>query len=198
MHFNDEERFHVAPVKYGIYAFPVGKVETFLLTATNTVDNSSCKCAWFKNKNGNKVKYNNLFQQKELVDRYGYTEIVNAKIKKEYLQFAKIHKIKIKDIIQDDDGYALYYKNPKIIYYQGNIWHHLEDFVNFKDILSKKGSWVLTSMNVYTQAYIKSDAKERAEFYFKNKSNVDFKGIPSKYRNFYLNDHYEVFIEKIK
>lgn len=197
-HFNDEERFHVAPVKYGIYAFPAGKIETFLLTATNTVDNSSCKCAWIKDKNGNKIKYDDLFHQKEIVDRYGFTETINFKIKKEYLPFTKSNKIKIRDIISDNDGYALYYKRPKIIFYEGNIWHHLLDFVSVKDIINQKGCWVLTDMKTYVQAYVKSDAKERADLCLKDNMDDSFKGIPSRYRNYYSKDHYEVFIEKIK
>lgn len=194
-----EPSFHSAPVKYGIYAFPSGKMDMFLLGATYDVSNSSCKSAYVKNKNGEKVKMDDVYYytDKEIVDRYGFCS-PEKKINKEVKPFIKNKKIRKRYIWDDDKNNAIYFKKPKIFEYNGLIWHHLTDYVSHVDVIKESGSWVLTDMKTYMEAFKRCDAEERFKSSFNWKDISTFKGVLSRHRNYYAVDHYEVFIEKIK
>ena len=96
-----------------------------------------------------------------------------------------------------DDGiyYMKYLKPPKQFKYDGLIWHHLLDYVEQMDILDESGTWVKTDMKTFEQAFNKSENNDRFNSSLKSD---EFKGIPSRHKNCYSKDSYEVFIEKKK
>jgi hypothetical protein len=102
----------------------------------------------------------------------------------------------------DGVAYVRYLKPPKVIKYKGDIWHHLENYVEEKDVIMKSGSWIKTNMKTYEKAYKKFDATERFNSLIEWKGNrlitTNFKGIPCRATSCYDKDTYEVFIEKIK
>lgn len=193
-----ELSYHCAPVKYGIYAFPSGKMDMFLLGATYEVSNPSCKSAYVKDKKGKKVKITDIYYEtdKEIVDRYGFPS-KEEKINKDIKPFIQHNNIR-KRYIWGDKNNAVYLKKPKIFEYEGLIWHHLKEYVSHNDIIRESGSWVLTDMKTYVKAFKRCDSQERFKSAFDWNGICNFKGVLSRHKNFYAVDHYEVFIEKIK
>mgnify|MGYP001294627722 CR=1 FL=1 len=181
-----DDKFHSAPAKKGIYAFPYNKIDYFLIGSTWNVDNASCKSKWIKDFNGNKIKYYDLID-----------DCYDTSIKPEYKKLAKVKRLKKNRIVMDRDGYAILLKKPKRINHKGLLWHHLIDYVDGKDVIDIHNGWALTSYNAYVDAFNKCDARERCKsrLIFKN----DYFDAPIyKFPNTYSVDHYEVFIEKIK
>lgn len=193
-----QDTFHAPPRKKGIYAFPEGTVDKFLLGATNSPNNPSNKSYWLKDEDGNRI-----------IDGDFYTDIWDEKIcsytiKKKYLPLVKKHKIKSKDIFShninendSDDVENIWYicvlKKPRTFEYDGEIWCHLGAQLRPEHIIEENGSWVKVSMDDYNYALKK-------EYHTLKKDMVKIFGIQWKEKNpfnFYCKDHLEVFIEKI-
>ena len=205
--YANDECYHYPPVKYGVYAFPQGKIEYFLLGATYSPLNPSCKSSWLKDENGNIAKWEDLFTVQPLdVDELD-SGSTNKQLKPYWRNYLKKHNIKMKNVsyYSSNDKYcgcAYYYKKPKCFNYDGKIWHHLKDVTDNKFILKESGTWVLTDMEVYEMAFKKQDTQERRNTFYNLKRWESTKnrvfGNPNKYVNSYVKDTYEVFIEKIK
>lgn len=116
--------FHSPPSRSGIYAFPQGGVELFLLGCDKTsgLHTKYQKFDIIKDKDGNK-----LF----------YTNDDGTPAKKED---GSIH-------------YKTELKSPKKFDYRGEVWHHLSNMVKPHEVLSRKGSWVKTDIRVYERAF---------------------------------------------
>ena len=191
------DNYHSPPTKKGIYAFPIGLVDRFLLTATNDPRNESNKTYWLKDDNGNKIKSNDFFtgDYDKKTDRC----IINKK----YIGLLKKRKIKEKDLFDimsnkhdsEDDNiwYVAVYKKPRIFDYNGDIWCHLIDNLRPEHIIDNYNSWVKVSIDDYITA-LKIEKhqlrKEMIKLFGIDWMNKD----PFKYYN---TDHLEVFIEKI-
>lgn len=213
---SDKRTFHTAPVRKGIYAFPKGYIETFLLGMSdkrkNPDENNNGRCFWLRDDNRKiltaKDVYDNLFE-------------LNQQVKPEISKMLKKQGIDTKDLdyifpSDDEEGenfLMVYYAKVRRFKYSGPfIWHHLKSYydgekekyiVNLKDILDERGSWIKTTMKVWIKALHKSDTIERW------KSYINTWGSESKYKNgsshgnphtgpsIYSKDHYEVFIEKL-
>jgi hypothetical protein len=188
--------FHSPPKKKGIYAFPEGLVDRFLLTATNDPRNPSHKSYWLRDENGNKIEdkyfWDDVWCQK--MDSYG--------IHKKYKSLVKKKKIRIKDIFTmadsntDDDFkifYVCVYKKPRKFAYDGDIWCHLGENLKPEHIIEESGSWVKVSMDDYLLALKKEKHKIRKEMMAI--FGIQWKDV-DPFRN-YCTDHLEVFIEKI-
>lgn len=80
--------------------------------------------------------------------------------------------------------------------YNGEIWHHLSDFVKPNEILSMNGTWVLTSMNAWRKAFSKSSINDRLGCDIVSGGNIN--EIRSGVSGFFLKYHYEVFIPNMK
>lgn len=75
----------------------------------------------------------------------------------------------------------------------GNIWHHLSDFVSRNEILDEHGSWVKTTISTWKKAFSKSSLNDRyGKGEFANKSINKSKGVTG----YYSKDHYEVFFDE--
>lgn len=179
----DENRgYHTAPAFKGFYAFPSHKIEPFLLGGSYDIKRSR----YLKDENGNKITVNDFWSDYN-------------KPKDEYKALLKKRGIKFHDLteIYDEKNevwYMMYRPKPHRFKYEGPLWHHLEDYVDRKDILAQKGSWVKTNYDVYCKAYKKADTQERFDIYMQYS---DRSGNPHTCPNVYSKDHYEVFIERI-
>ena len=79
----------------------------------------------------------------------------------------------------------------------GEIWHHLDEYTNHKDILQRHNSWIKTDMKTWAKAFSKMSTilrYGRHEFDLENGVNVrgDGKGITG----WYSKDHCEVFFDE--
>lgn len=179
----DENRtFHTAPAFKGIYAFPSHRIEFFLLGGSYG-DNRSI---YLKDEEGNKITISDFWEDDE-------------HIKPKYKVLLKKRGIRFRDIteIYDEKNstwYMAYMNKPHKFAYEGPLWHHLGDYVDKKDIISQKGSWIKTTYKTYCKAYEKADTVERFSLYI---SGGERHGNPHTYPNKHTRDHYEVFIERI-
>lgn len=188
---DDEDRtFHTAPCFKGIYAFPKGYVEPFLLGGVNPVNGKIQDRNFFlKDEDGNKIDYSDfaLWDDKK-EDLY-----LNPK----YKLLLKKKGIKFKDTSSSYDEktknfYVTYNTNKHTFNYTGDIWHHLE--VDKKDVISKKGSWTKTSYKVYIQALNRAITKDKFAQYMQQ---TDRHGNPHSMPYTFTKDHLEVFIERL-
>lgn len=72
---------------------------------------------------------------------------------------------------------------------KGEIWHHLEEYADLNEIISRHGSWVKTSIHAWQKAFSKMSLKLR---YFGVKNINEAKGI----LGYYSKDHCEVFFDE--
>lgn len=191
---NSESRtFHTAPCYKGIYAFPKGLVETFLLSGVAPVSGKiQDRCFYLKDDNGNKIDFNEF----EIWDESSKDYVINKKYKK----LIKQKGLKTKYISStydknDDKFYVIYYTNcHKDIKYNGLLWHHLTDIPKDK-IIKENGSWILTDYKTYCKALQKYYIKDKFFSYMKEETRH---GNPHSYPLTTTKDHYEVFIEHLK
>jgi len=187
--------YHSPPKKKGIYAFPEGLVDRFLLTATNDPRNESHKSYWLKDKNGERINSVKFW------DEHWNDKMSSYGIHKKYKSLIKKKKIRIKDIFEFSDyklgekpkWYICVYKKPKKFNYEGEIWCHLDIHLKPEHIIEVNGSWVKVTMEDYIFAF----NKERHEL---RKGMIKMCGTDWKEYDpfkFFSTDHLEVFIEKI-
>ena len=115
-------------------------------------------------------------------------------------------KIKTRDKFKSDDEYFTYLDEfekieksalrklrKEFTKTDGNIWHHLGDFIKRSDILDEHGSWVKTTIDVWKKALSKSSLNDRyGAPAFSERSINKTKGITG----YYSKDHYEVFFDE--
>jgi len=182
--------FHSPPKKKGIYAFPDGLVDRFLLTSTNDPRNPSHKSYWLRDENGDRITDDDFWDNNWDNKRESFG------INKKYHSLIKKKKIKIKDIFsisEDSKFYICVYKKPRKFEYNGEIWCHLKENLKPEHIIEEKGSWVKVSMDDYIFALQKEKHKIRKDL-------MSILGMNWKDKNPFKNyctDHLEVFIEKI-
>lgn len=183
----DEDTWiHVAPCYKGIYAFPRGFIEEFLIGGEYGQHHKRL----LRDKDGNPIP-----------DRDFYTPYLE-KVKPEYAKILKKLKIKKRDLTVlyiNDEQYTAYNVRPKKFKYNGDIWHHLEDSVDKDEIIDSKHGWIKTSFKAYVKALRKRDTVERFHSYLMSKDrHGDRHGDPHTHPNWFVKDYYEVFIEHIK
>ena len=196
---SSKRTYHTAPCYKGIYAFPQGYIEPFLLGGSF----ANNRCNFLLDENGNKIDSDDFYEFKD--------DSFDLVIKPEYLKLIKKKGLRAKDlhIYYEENGedstrcYMQYLKNkPKKFRYRGDIWHHLEDYVKNKNhIIAKVGTWVKTSYKVYIDALNRCDIQTRFESYisFRNSDKFRLVGDPhTAPLKFFTKDHYEVFIERLK
>lgn len=187
--------FHSPPKKKGIYAFPEGLVDRFLLTATNDPRNASHKSYWLRDEDGNRI------QDCKFWDEHWNEKMTSYGVKKKYRKIIKQNRIKIKDIFTLADykigekpkWYICVYKKPRKFKYDGEIWCHFGEHLKPEHIIEERGSWVKVTMEDYIMAL-------HLEKHTLKKDMIKLFGIEWKdYDPFkhYCTDHLEVFIEKI-
>lgn len=191
---DDKKTYHTAPCYKGIYAFPEGLVEPFLLGGVKPVNGKIQNRYFFlKDEDGNRITTDEL---------YDFDEDYNESIKPKYIKLLKDKGLKRKDLSSEyvDDGKwcVTYVTNKHTFSYRGNIWHHLELNAKKKEIIDRKGSWVLSRYDDYIKILKRTVYKERFESYMHYRKYNAINGNPHSCPSYYSRDHFEVFIEKIK
>lgn len=199
--YTKDDKFHSPPTRHGLYAFPSNNIEMFLLGgnyANLFKKGTSNKIVYVKDKRGNKIS--------NLHPEWNYYMInMNSN------SYFTIRTNKLKqNVKQNEDGeydyddyiqYVVKYIKPKKFKYNGNIWHHLKEFVDPRDIIKETKWWVYTTMDVYKTAFKKNYDFSKKQMYsskyhgmFKKKS-FDNKNYPKNPLKFYSKDHLEVYID---
>lgn len=198
---DDDTWYHVAPRYKGIYAFPRGFVETFLLGG---VCAASKNVRYLLDESGNKIDESDFWHW-DLDARDPL--IINDKYKKLLKKYhIKKTQLTTKYDDEDDKCYVIYnYSKSKIFRHTGEIWSHLSDYIDRKDILEESGAWVKTDYKTYCKALQRCNMEERFRSYIdtnksaKEYSNVkSINGDPHTCPSWFSKDHYEVFIERIE
>lgn len=183
--FKDD--WHVAPRVKGIYAFPRGYIDYWLI-------NSGYNVFWnvfLRDENGEKIVFRDLF--------YKFTD----NLKPEYVRLLKKYKIPQKLLCRqevDEVMYAAYKKPPKRFHYSGPIWSHLYKYVDEEDVIDRHKEWVKTSFKTYCKALRKCDVAMRFKTYieypWKDVPRQCF-GNPHTCPSYYEREFFEVFIERL-
>lgn len=155
---NDESKmtFHTPPARKGIYCFPDGGQERFLLGKGH-----------FDNRRMVKVDPERLKK-----DKYGYPNAMqlwkNEKVEKFFSD--SIDNMTDEEVEQYRKENMIYAKHirPKKFEYKGNIWHHLK----VKDPIAVHGSWYLTDYKTWLKAYGKELVAVKRENYSKDHLEV--------------------------
>lgn len=183
--------FHVAPAFKGIYAFPEGYVEEFLICSPRVDD----EYHFLKDENGNRIKDEDFWDyvpEKGMVIRHEYKGLVSR-------MGLKTKDFRSSYVEEEDECYIKYTRmKAKKFKYDGEIWHHLSEFVDHYEILDSKGGWIKTDMKTYAKALERCDMTDRFSSYIDLGREVGTKGNPHTFPANFSKDHYEVFIEKVK
>lgn len=199
------EYIHTPPVAYGIYAFPKGYVEPFLLggIGSGSVENGRMK--YYRDDSGNKVYMSApefiIFVREE----YKGKDILKYQIDENYyISSNDIIEYNINLYEYNDDGKnPIYVMNkPTRFNYNGLIWHHLYKEKNDKYApyyLKRIGKWVLTDIKTYEKCLKRATAeyKHYASIWRANSGITkvtNIMGFPKTFDK----DRFEVYIEKIK
>lgn len=169
---NDKDvTYHAPPARHGFYAFVWPYIEYFLLGGDTYVNpkkqkkGQTLRIQYLKDKDGNRItqdhpefeKFSNSNKNWSMIDR---------------------------DQDQDKVNSTLYRNsNRKKFTYDGDLWHHLGDYLDNSEILARRGSWVKSSIDAFRKALIKDRLKDKLS---RMRDGIG-----------YTKDHLEVFIEKI-
>jgi hypothetical protein len=189
---DDEASYHSPPARKGIYAFPRGYVEPFLLGGgygEPNVKGSANRMVYLKDKYGNKITNEHPDWEKYYMkDKY---RTIKGELKP--------------NAAPDEDGdyewddhiqYLVYDVKPKTFKHSGDIWHHHKEFVDPTEIIKEKGEWVKTNMDVYLKAFKQNAHAAKKEM----KKDAKEMGVsePKNALKWFTKDHLEVFIERVK
>jgi len=182
---------HSPPRRKGIYAFPLGCVDPFLLGGNaNKIPRGMVR--YVRDKEGNRVSYdenpdfNTNLQIKPFVAASGYSWHLD----KNYYKVYSVRKA------GDGKSYWVRPEKMKRFSYEGEIWHHLGENLKPYQILNTKGAWYLSTMEDYMIAFQKESIRLRllSANIMDKRGNIS--GVRGKFGN-YNTDHIEVFIEKV-
>lgn len=149
---HDESKitFHSAPARRGLYAFPKGYEETFLLSSngSNSPDRLTQRSFYLKDSEGKRFHWKD--EVIEYFDRTRHrTERVITPEVKAALGKVGYHK---KDIFEVE-GFVCVMKRPHVFRYEGELWHHLKEHTPNAEILEEHGSWVKSSFGAWADAF---------------------------------------------
>lgn len=216
---NGKMWFHTPPVETGIYAFPKGFVEPFILSGMGAGSLQNGRYRKLKDASGKPItgKKDDFMQKSE--DGYYWEREWTSQWK----TWFRKNKIREKDVslmsekgigdthAEDDDEVFLVVQNrPREFEYSGNVWSHLDSIaiLNQKDgkfkkdktlidpanIIARSGSWVLTDMKTYESAlkkYIKMQQYLSTIWErYSNRGNFPI--------SYYSKDALEVYIESVQ
>ena len=183
-HDLSERSFHTAPVEYGIYAFPNGFKEEFLLGGVGSGSVENGRYRYLRDEKGKKIfdSPNNVYEylNSHRKDKYGDDVWVRQPTEKyaELFRKLKINPNFVKrDFLKDEDNddlsydeimnkstYFLILNPPTVFNYTGNIWCHFREVCKRNEILKEVGSWILVDYRTYKkllQKFIFNDKRKR-------------------------------------
>lgn len=189
--------FHSPPCKKGMYAFVYPFIEKFLLSASSYsgLESSHPKLNYIKDKKGNKFafrskeiweKSENCLSGTNEFNQVNLNSLIIPEQRAELSKFLNKQGGWLKDIRIEQLGdycYLVKQITPKIFTYEGEIWHHLELYLDSRgEIIQQRGSWVKTDFQAYKKALHTALGRVQHSNYRPYKESWDF---------------LEVFIEKI-
>lgn len=211
-HFNSKafaegrSTFHAPPRRSGLFAFPRGYEEPFLIGSTCDVGHISNKS--FRLRNPANKKQVLLWDEHITENDFGRAVAASAELR----QILKQKNIALKQLTSDDDGNIIVLRKPRQFTYKGELWHHLKEQVQPKDIIEEKGSWVLTSFSSWQKAFKAVQHEDRQDLHATKKIGSEdalwkeFRAKRALATDPYSQtspltmsrDHLEVFIERVK
>ena len=75
---------------------------------------------------------------------------------------------------------------------EGEIWHHLEEYTDHKDILQINGSWIKTDIKVWSKSFSKMSTKMK----WGRSKEMGGEIYPRGITGIYSKDHCEVFFDE--
>lgn len=183
---------HSPPARRGVYAFPLGCIEPFLLGGSRKTAKGMAR--YVRDKKGNKVSYADnpdLYTNREGRPFYFQNGAVSLPDRNFYKVFSTTH---------GEDEKEIFWVRPapmKRFVHVGEIWHHLGDNLSPVQILSRKGAWVLSDIDAYEEAFKKESIKLRQESAKSWGTPGRISEVKKKF-GWYSKDHLEVFIPRIK
>jgi len=205
--------YHIAPRKKGIYAFPHGYVETFLLGATYHPSNPSGKSAWLRDENGNKIEDTRDFTYTDGKEISIIPDNIKRAMKIVGTKSNMVWSVKDTELTCNDEcenckfdkcihesnkHYLVYLKKPRVFEYCGDLWCHFKDVAKPEEIIEEFLTWIKVDYFTYVRLFDRMkimDLKSLNKVFGYNPLNKD----PYKKPGItYSKDHLEVFIEKIK
>ena len=75
---------------------------------------------------------------------------------------------------------------------EGEIWHHLEEYTDHKDILQRNGSWIKTDIKVWSKSFSKMSTKMK----WGRSKEMSGEIYPRGITGIYSKDHCEVFFDE--
>jgi hypothetical protein len=177
------DSFHSAPARKGLYAFPVGFVEPFLLSGCNFTPE---RHEWLKDSEGNLIGVDHPLWDangSSFIKLGGHLDPWEDKFSQERERMdAEGKTFKEKSEFYNSLRYMAKVKPAKHFYYTGLIWTHLD----CKKIMPEKvvGAWNLHTYKDYVKLVQKAYAQHKA---YKTANGYG-----------YNYDHMEVFIERLK
>jgi hypothetical protein len=167
------QTFHSPPARWGIYAFPVGFVEKFLLGG---FDFREDKFEWVRDKEGNLIGEGHpLFEKLCWKENHFYLEKSHLTPYKQFIKKRNQHR-------PYNPKYMAKLKSPKKFTHYGNIWTHFVPLTH--SYIKKNKDWYLVSHDIFLDLLQKRD-NFALETKIKNGLNI-------------VKDDCEVFIEKIQ
>lgn len=205
-HDISDRTFHTAPVERGIYAFPEGFVEPFLLGGIGSGSLQNGRYRYLKDDNGERFvgTYSDFYGTDNKTDTTGGLKWKYDGWLAKWEEYFRRHKIKEKDvrlwvlhsndaeesatakdaeILKDTQSYTIVQVNkPSRFTHSGNIWHHFTDepdsvqFVKPSDVIRHSGSWVETDIKTYKKALEKFTRYSRYNAHVNRETHKTYDG----------------------
>jgi hypothetical protein len=151
--------WHIAPMKMGIYAFPVGFEEDFLLGGVGAGNIQNGRYRFLRDKNKKKIfcSYNELFVPNSIDEKLHISD--KYKILLKGIDPYKIYPYYIGDdgllefpviTYNTDKKFNWVIENEPIKFeYNGDIWCHFMFVAKRYEILNQIGDWILVDIKTY-------------------------------------------------
>ena len=189
---DSEASFHSPPARHGVYAFPRGYVEHFLLGGGYSEPGKKAganRMTYLKDKRGKKIN-------SEHPDYDKYAEMDKYRSVKGKLKPGAEPDEDGEYAYDDHVVYLVQDVKPRKFKHNGEIWHHHKEFVDPINVIKEKGDWVKTNMETYLKAF-KRNAHDAKKEMNTDVSGTDM-GAPKNALKWFTRDHLEVFIERVK
>lgn len=205
----DNYSFHTPPVCEGIYAFPRGFIEGFLIGGAGYGSLQNGRYRKFKDKNGKPIEIKGS-DFENFKDRYPKRIQKRLRLSApEYGDWCKDEDYQ--DYVNKRTWIILLENEPTHFTYTGLIWHHLHIPEKLKDkILDEKGCWTLVDMKTYLQCLEHQVGRDKWTSWVNlwHEYRVEKSGkkkliMPPGFNYggwdaMYSKDHFEVYIENIQ
>lgn len=197
---HDESKisFHAAPARVGLYAFPRGYEEPFLLSSdgSNSPDRLTQRSFYLKDSEGKRFNWKDEVNESYNSTLHKYERIVTPEVNK------ALNKVgyRTRDIFEVE-GFICVMKKPHVFRYEGELWHHLKKHTPEDEVIDTHGSWVKSSFGAWSEAfrrtkhedlkYIRKDSPQARQLLHLDPYKHGRGGFISR-------DHLEVFFQRVK